>query len=110
MAGGLAGTFGNFGQSGAPGFVDPFSMAAVGQGAGASTAAMANRYNQLGMSGSTPELQDLGAAPSVTGGIPAQFAALVGELQNSSMQNAPAGTGKQNLPAQTGSLLNVFSK
>ena len=110
MAGGLGGTFGNFGESGAPGFVDPFSMAAVGQGKGASMQAMTNRYNQLGMGGSTPEAMDLGAAPSVTGGIPAQFSALIGELQNSSASNAPGGTGKQNAASQAGSLLNVFSK
>ena len=106
----MAGTFGSFGSSGAPGFVDPFAMGAVGQGAGTSIGAMANRYNQLGMGGSTPELMDLGAAPSVTGGIPAQFAALVGELQNTSLQQSPSGTGKQNLPSQAGGLLSAFSK
>lgn len=110
MASSIAGGFGNFGESGAPGFVDPFSLAAVGQGKGQSLQAMTNRYNQLGMGGSTPEAMDLGAAPSVTGGIPAQFAALIGELQNSSASNAPAGSGQQSGLSQVGSLLNVFSK
>src|SRR5262245_9101660 len=100
MAGGLANTFGGFGESGAPGFVDPFSMGAAGQGAGASMTAMANRYNQLGMAGSTPEATDLGQAPSVAGGNPSQFQALLGEIQNSALRNAPQGSGKQNPASQ----------
>ena len=110
MSGAAQGTFGSFGQQGAPGFVDPFAANQVGLGAGTSVAAMANRYNQLGMGGSTPELQDLGAAPSVTGGIPAQFAAVMGELQNSALRQAPGGSGKQSPANQAGSILNAFSK
>jgi len=100
-------TFGGFGSSGAPGFVDPFSMNAVGMGAGASMAAMANRYNQLGLGGSTAEAMDLGQAPSVTGGIPAQFQAVLGELQNSSLRNAPSGAGKQSPLSQVGPLASL---
>jgi len=110
MAGGLSGTFGSFGEEGAPGFVDPFAMGAVGQGAGTSVQAMANRYNQLGMGGSTPEAMDLGQAPSVTGGIPAQFQALVGELTNSALRQAPQGSGKQNPASQAGSLLGAVGR
>jgi|SRR5262245_10807290 len=110
MASGLGGTFGSFGESGAPGFVDPFALGAVGQGAGTSIQAMTNRYNQLGLGGSTMEKMDLGQAPSVTGGIPAEFAALVGELQNSALRNAPSGSGKQNPASQAGSLLGAFGR
>lgn len=110
MAGGLANTFGGFGSSGAPGFVPPTASSLIGAGAGTSMQAMANRYNQLGMGGSTPEAMDLGAAPSVTGGIPAQFASVLGELTNTSLQQSPSGTGKQNPASQAGSLLSAFSK
>jgi len=99
------GTFGNFGSSGAPGFVDPFALNAVGAGAGTSLQAMANRYAQLGLGGSTAQAMDLGGAPSITGGIPAEFLALTGELQNSSVRNAPSGAGRQNTASQVGSLL-----
>jgi hypothetical protein len=104
------GLFGSFGQEGAPGFVDPFAAGAVGQGAGTSMSAMANRYNQLGLGGSTMQAMDMGAAPSVTGGIPAQFAAVLGELQNSALRQAPGGSGKQSPASQAGSLLSAFSK
>ena len=110
MAGGATDLFGSFGQEGAPGFVDPFAMSAVGQGKGTSLQAMSNRYNQLGLGGSTMQAMDMGAAPSVTGGIPAQFAALVGELQNSALRQAPGGSGKQSGANQAGTLLNAFSK
>lgn len=98
----------SFGQPGAPGFVPPAATAAIGQGAGQSIAAMANRYNQLGMGGpgmgggtqtpmGTPEAMDLGLAPSITGGIPAQFAAVGGQLQNQAVLS-PA-LGKNTSPA-----------
>ena len=73
----------NFGQPGAPGFIPPSATGPVNQGAATSAAAMANRYSQLGFGGpgnagggaqpapmGTPEAMDLGAAPSVAGGIP----------------------------------------
>src|SRR5262247_1509634 len=107
MASGLGGTFGSFGESGAPGFVDPFASGAVGQGAGASLQAMTNRYNQLGLGGSTMEKMDLGQQPSVTGGIPAQFGAVMGELQNSALRQSPQGSGKQSPASQAGSILNA---
>lgn len=100
-------TFGSFGSSGAPGFVNPFASSAVTGAAGTNVAAMANRYNQLGMGGSTPELQDLGAAPSVTGGIPAEAAATMGELVNSSLSTSPSGTGKQSGTSQIGPLASL---
>lgn len=96
---------GSFGSSGAPGFVPPAASAAVGPAAGQSEAMMANRYNQLGLGGpgaaggtqtpmGTPEAMDLGAAPSTTGGIPAQFQAVLGQLQNQALQSSPLGANK----------------
>jgi hypothetical protein len=66
---------------------------------------MANRYNQLGLGGpgagggtpspmGTPEAMDLGLAPSLTGGIPAQFQAVLGQLQNQTLQGSPLGANK----------------
>lgn len=98
--------FGEFGSSGAPGFVDPFALGQVGLGAGQSVQAMQNRYNQLGMGGSTPNQMDLGNLPSVSGGIEGQFRGLIGELQNAGL--TPSGT--QNPASQVGSVLNAFSK
>jgi hypothetical protein len=75
------GSGGSFGSAGQPGFISPFTSGAFGAGEGTSLGMMANRYNQLGMTGSTPEAQDLGLAPSITGGIPAEFQAGQGQLQ-----------------------------
>ena len=72
---------GGFGGSGQAGFLSPLDTAAFSGGQGTSLQAMANRYNQLGMAGSTPEAMDLGAAPSMVGGIPAQFQAGLGQVQ-----------------------------
>jgi hypothetical protein len=102
----MSGTFGNFGQSGAPGFVDPFALNAIGLGAGLSQQTMQNRYEQLGMAGSTPEQMDLGILPSVSGGIPGQFSSITGQLQNNNL--APAGV--QNAASQAGTILSAFSK
>jgi hypothetical protein len=96
---------GNFGDPGAPGFVPPSASAAIGPGAGQSAAMMANRYNQLGLGGpgaaggtvtpmGTPEKMDLGLAPSVTGGIPAQFQAVAGQLQDQAISGSPLGANK----------------
>jgi hypothetical protein len=110
------------GQFGSPGYVSPFDMNAVNFGQGQSMTAMGNRYQQLGLSGQgatptssggaagggggaspdpssspTAELMDLGQAPSLTGGIPEQFQALLGQIQTSALQNASmagAGSGK----------------
>lgn len=68
-------------SGGFPGLISQFNLGAFGTGLGQSELAMGNRYNQLGMSGSTPELMDLGAAPSLTGGIPGEFAAGLGQVQ-----------------------------
>jgi hypothetical protein len=103
-------TFGNFGEEGAPGFVDPFTTNLLGLTQGLNTQTMTNRYNQLGMGGSTPEQMDLGNAPSVTGGMKKQFQGLLGELQNSSAQTAALGAGTQSIANQIGTGLNAFSK
>jgi hypothetical protein len=108
--GGTSSVFGNFGESGAPGFVNDFAQLAVNQGQIAATDITKNRYEQLGMGGSTPEQMDLGHMPSVTGGIPEQFKGLMGELQNTSAGISTAGAGAQNFLSQTGSLLNAVSK
>lgn len=106
MAGGLSNFIGGpFGSSGAPGFLPTGSTAAVGPAAGQSVGMMANRYNQLGLGGpgaaggqqtpmGTPEAMDLGAAPSTTGGIPAQFQAVLGQLQNQALTSSPLGANK----------------
>lgn len=96
---------GNFGDPGAPGFLPSGSTAAIGPAAGQSVGMMANRYNQLGLGGpgaaggtptpmGTAERMDLGAAPSTTGGIPAQFQAVAGQLQNQALQSSPLGANK----------------
>lgn len=68
-------------SGGFPGLLSQFDTSAFGTGLGQSELAMGQRYNQLGMTGSTPEAMDLGAAPSLTGGIPGEFAAGLGQTQ-----------------------------
>ena len=106
MSGGVSNFLGGgFGSPGAPGYLPPAATAAVGPGAGQSVAMMANRYNQLGLGGpgaaggtqtamGTPEAMDLGLAPSTTGGIPAQFQAILGQLQNQALASGPLGANK----------------
>jgi hypothetical protein len=106
MAGGVSSFLGgNFGSPGAPGFLPSGSTAAIAPAAGQSAEMMANRYNQLGLGGpgagggtptpmGTPEAMDLGAAPSLTGGIPAQFQAVAGQLQNQALTSSPLGANK----------------
>jgi hypothetical protein len=99
----MSGFFGGgFGSPGSPGGLSGFDLGAAQQGLGQSLAAMSNRYKQLGLSGSTAEAMDLGAAPSLTGGIPAQYQALVGQMQNQALATAPGGSGgKTSSPAGT---------
>ena len=88
---------GSFGSSGSPGFLPGSTTAAVGPGAGQSLGAMVNRYQQLGLGGqgfNTPEAMDLGFLPSETGGIPGQFGAVGGQLQNAALQSTPLGANK----------------
>lgn len=58
-------------------------MNALGQGQTATT----NRYNQLGLGGSTMLQQDLGNAPSVTGGLANEAQAMVGQQQTQDVGN-----------------------
>lgn len=67
---------------GFPGLISQFDLSAFNAGLPAAETAMTNRYNQLGMGGSTPEAMDLGQSPSLTGGIPAEFQAGAGQLQS----------------------------
>jgi hypothetical protein len=106
MASGLSDFIGGpFGSPGAPGFVPPAATAGIAPAAGQSAEMMANRYNQLGLGGpgaaggtqtpmGTPEAMDLGVLPSLTGGIPGQFAAVGGQLQNAALQGGPLGANK----------------
>jgi hypothetical protein len=75
------GSGGSFGGAGQPGFISPFTSAAFNTAGTQGAQSMVNRYNQLGMPGSTPEAMDIGAAPSLTGGIPAEAQAAQGQLQ-----------------------------
>lgn len=96
---------GPFGSQGAPGFLPAASTAGIAPAAGQSAEMMANRYNQLGLGGpgaaggtqtpgGTAEAMDLGGLPSVTGGIPAQFQAIAGQLQNQAVGQGPLGANK----------------
>jgi hypothetical protein len=100
---------GGIGAGGAPGHLSPFDTSVANAAAGQSIQAMANRYNQLGLGGpgqgggtptnaGTAEAMDLGILPSYTGGIPAQFQALTGELQNNALAT-PGSAGKGTSPA-----------
>ena len=80
---------------GAPGVLSPFDIQAFQAGLGPAELAMGNRYSQLGLGGTgatptspgalgtggTAERMDLGANPSLTGGIPAEFEAGLGQAQ-----------------------------
>jgi len=110
---GITGLTGGFGSGGAPGHLSPFDTGVANLAAGQSVQAMTNRYNQLGLGGPAPsfgsgggtvtnagtaEAMDIGAAPSYTGGIPEQFQALTGEMQNNAL-NTPGSAGKGTSPA-----------
>jgi len=104
---------GPIGAPGQPGALSGFDTGAASQAMGLSLTEMANRYNQLGLGGSTAEAMDLGQAPSISGGIPAQFAALQGQMQNNALQTLPQGSGgKGGSPASAiglgGSLLGAL--
>lgn len=100
----MTGALGSFGQSGAPGFLPSSVTGAATQAGASSEAAMANRYAQLGLGStgatpttpggglaqSTPALMDYGLLPSYTGGIANQQQAVLGQLQNQSL-NSPLG-------------------
>jgi hypothetical protein len=83
----------------APGVLSPFDVSAFETGGIQAESAMANRYKQLGLgqtgasptdpgslgAGSTAAQMDLGAAPSLTGGIPAEVVAGLGQAQESGL-------------------------
>ena len=96
----------------APGTVDPFSLGQLATQTQQGMTAMGNRYQQLGVQQpggspqavakaggnmpsagpSTPEKMDLGAAPSLTGGIPGMAGATLGQMQTNAM-TSPTGSG-----------------
>lgn len=98
----------NFGSQGGAGFVPSTATAAIAPALGQSQQALANRYQQLGGANSTPEAMDLGLAPSMTGGLPGQFASILGSLQNAS--NTPLGKNSSpaNLIGGAGQLARLF--
>lgn len=112
MSGGsiAQGLFGGFGQPGAPGFVPGTVSAPVNAAAAGGANTMINRYAQLGLGGqgatptspgggsgiTTPSLMDIGALPSYTGGIAGEGNAVLGQLQNQTLQSP---TGKNTSPA-----------
>lgn len=87
-------------SGGFPGLLSQFDLSSLATGQGASELAMGARYGQLGLgannatptspgsfgSGSTPFRMDEGLAPSLTGGIPGEFAAGAGQVQTSDLQ------------------------
>ena len=90
------------GQPGGVGGLSNFDLGAFNQAQGQTMAAMTNRYNQLGLGGSTMEAMDLGQAPSRTGGIPGIGQATIGEAQLNAAQQQPGGSGgKGTSPAGT---------
>jgi hypothetical protein len=61
------------------------------------------RYNQLGLGGSSMEAQDLGTAPSLTGGLPQQEKAVIGQEQTQNVGNAALNPALQpQIDAQLG--------
>lgn len=112
MSGGsiAQGLFGGFGQPGAPGFVPGTVSAPVNAAATGGVNALANRYSQLGLGStgatpttpggglaqSTPALMDYGALPSYQGGVAGEGNAVLGQLQNQTLQSP---TGKNTSPA-----------
>jgi hypothetical protein len=85
-AGGLGGGGGGGGKGG--GDVSGFDQAAVNAALGTNIEAITNRYNQLGLGGSTMEQQDIGNIPSESGGAKGQADALLGQIQNANLGQA----------------------
>lgn len=95
---------GGGGGGGFPGMLSPFDINAAQTGQQQAMANMTARYNQLGLGqqgatptspgsfgqGSTAMQMDLGQLPSITGGIPAQFQALLGQLQTEDLAQTSA--------------------
>ena len=113
----------NFGQPGAPGFLPPAATAQLGPSLGRSVQDIMNMYNKLGMGGpgqaggvqtamGTPEQMDVGLAPSVSGGIPGQFAAIQGQLQDQVVGGTPLGsnTSPASIVSNIGGLLGNLTK
>jgi hypothetical protein len=107
----MSGLTSNFGDPGAPGFISPFAQGAVQSAQGLGMQSMVNRYNQLGLGSSTPELMDIGALPSVTGGIPAEAQATLGQIQNNQLTTAGSqGAGANKSPASMIGSLGSLAK
>lgn len=113
----------SFGGSGSPGFLSSFDRGAAQQALQGGTAAITNRYQQLGLgqtgatpsgptTGATPGIpgsgttpvnpgnfgpgptamqMDLGQLPSLTGGLPEEIQAMLGQVQTQDMSE----TGQQ---------------
>jgi hypothetical protein len=65
--------------------VSPFDLSSIVQAFNNASTSTTNRYNQLGLGGSTMEGQDLGTIPSATGGLAAASPAVIGEEQTANV-------------------------
>lgn len=61
--------------------VSPFDQSMINQATTSDETATTNRYQQLGLGGSTMEAQDIGTSPTQTGGIIGQGEAMTGQEQ-----------------------------
>jgi hypothetical protein len=111
MGSAFSGSAPGVGSSGGVGFLSPFDQSGVQTALGQSTQAMTNRYNQLGLGGSTPEAMDLGQAPSLTGGLPAEAQATLGDIQASDLSStaSSAGSAIQGKGQQVSGITNLAS-
>ena len=126
-----SGTFGSFGSPGAPGAVSPFASGVGTAAQGVGMQAMANRYNQLGLSGNpqggtaqsaaaggtnltsggaptTALSMDLGQTPSLVGGLDQLFQAGLGQLQNNALNQPQALNSNKSLGSLGGGLGSLF--
>jgi hypothetical protein len=89
MSGGFGGLGGGGGGGGGGGKgggdVSGFDQAAVNAALGTNIQALTNRYNQLGLGGSTMEQQDIGTIPTESGGQTGEADALLGQIQNANL-------------------------
>lgn len=87
-----------------PGLLSPFDLSSAASSLGQTIPSMANRYKQLGLgqigatptdpgsfgTGSTAMQMDIGALPSLTGGIPAEVEAGLGQVQTQDLAQSLA--------------------
>lgn len=95
--------------------VSPFDINAIMSAMGLNEQAIGNRYDQLGLGGSTMQGQDIGTTPSITGGAAGQGAAALGQLETANQGSAALNPAQQSNAqtlsnqAQAGSALGSLS-